>query len=263
MSHIVITHGVGSMRRGRFAAVTAWVALGVAVSAVEAAADADTLPGMPRLNRVLLEASAANVGSHGDAVSAVSKPSYVLATGGRVYVSEFWKNRVVQIQTSGSGSGGSSGKATATVFAEGGGLDGPWGLASHHGVLFVASFATDRIHRYNLSTGADLGLFGSENELDCPEGITVDPQNGTVFVASFLNDSISMYDSGGTFLGALAPPGLSGPEDVAVLPGGDLVVTSHHSGEIVWCRPDGSAPPRTVATVENPVGLTQWCGTTQ
>jgi hypothetical protein len=34
------------------------------------------------------------------------------------------------------------------TFAKGHGLDGPWGLAVREGVLFVASFTTDTIHRY-------------------------------------------------------------------------------------------------------------------
>jgi hypothetical protein len=56
------------------------------------------------------------------------------------YVSEFWENRVLRVR----------GASDTTVFAANGGLDGPWGLGVVGDVLLVASFATDRIHRYEL-----------------------------------------------------------------------------------------------------------------
>jgi streptogramin lyase len=49
--------------------------------------------------------------------------------------------------------------------------------------------------------------------------------------------------------------GLHGPEDVAVLPGGDLVVTSHYSDEILRVRADG-ASSRVFSSIEAPVGVT-------
>lgn len=200
---------------------------------------------LPQHNRVMLEASGDAGGQHsGDRVGEMSHPSYVLAVDEVIFVSEFWDNRVVQLRPG----------SPASVFTAGGGLDGPWGLVVVGDVLFVASFATDRIHRYNITTTEPLGLFGSENELDCPEGIAVD-SNGTLYVASFLTDSIAKYSTAGQFLGHLVVPGLRGPEDVAVLPNNDILVTSHDSDEIFRVSPDG-ASVEVFASIESPVGLT-------
>jgi hypothetical protein len=49
-------------------------------------------------------------------------------------------------------------------------------------------------NRYNISTGELLGLFGSEEELDCPEGIAIGT-DGTVYVASFLSDTVVSFKS--------------------------------------------------------------------
>lgn len=209
--------------------------------------------GLPQLDPVLAEAAGVNAaeGRHGDRVSDVSSPSYVLALDSVVYVSEFWQNRVVALKPSSSGHGST---VRATVFAAGGGLDGPWGIAVEGDVLFVASFATDRVHRYNITDGRTLGLFGSDNELDCPEGIAIAP-DGTVYVASFLSDTVASYTPDGRFLRTLSPTGLKGPEDIAVLPGGDLVVTSHYSDEILRVDPKGNTS-HVFASVEAPVGVT-------
>lgn len=60
-------------------------------------------------------------------------------------------------------------KGAWTSFASGQGLDGPWGLVLEGGTLYVASFATDEILRFNVSSGDFLGRFGNEVELNCPE----------------------------------------------------------------------------------------------
>lgn len=172
-----------------------WLSLSAATQLVIVLAVASAAQMLPEPSPVMLEAAGEVGGRHGDSVSKVAKPSYVLAVDGDVYVedsnnsihvsarpscsdetqtlhesmacwphftfvslfrfghirshnfghhrpsrryvSEFWENRVVRIR----------GASAATVFAAGGGLDGPWGLAAIDDVLLVASFATDRIHR--------------------------------------------------------------------------------------------------------------------
>lgn len=198
---------------------------------------------LPQRNLVIEAASGSAAGRYGDLVASVSHPSYVLAVNEVIYVSEFWKNRVVKVEG-----------RRATIVVSGDGLDGPWGLQAVADVLFVASFATDRIHRYNMTTGEPLGMFGSEAEIDCPEGLAVD-NNGTLYVASFLDDSIARYTTEGEFLGRHSPTGLKGPEDIEVLPDGDIVVTSHFSDEILRVTANGSTS--VFASIETPVGLTR------
>ena len=60
----------------------------------------------------------------------------------------------VRISTTNYGDGA----AAITTFASGHGLDGPWGLAIADGMLFVASFATDTIHRC-VALRADWGWY--------------------------------------------------------------------------------------------------------
>lgn len=45
------------------------------------------------------------------------------------------------------------------------------------------------LYRYNISTGELVGMFGTEDELDCPEGIAIGI-DGTIYVASFLSDTV-------------------------------------------------------------------------
>lgn len=120
-------------------------------------------------------------------------------------------------------------------------LDGPWGLATRGDVLYVASFASDQILKFNWTSAAGeyLGFLGSGEELDCPEGITFGP-DGLLYVASFLNDVVVRYDvDKGVFRGAFAAEGLFGPEDLVFNAGGDLLVSSHWSNSVERFDPRG------------------------
>lgn len=90
------------------------------------------------------------------------------------------------------------------------GLDGATGIAVDDDLrLYVASFATDQVFRYNSVTGEYLDLFINDehHHLDCPEGLLLLPDR--LLVASFLNDRILSYDLGGRFL--VSTPPLSPP----------------------------------------------------
>eukprot|EP00041_Stephanoeca_diplocostata_P036448 m.1332069 g.1332069 ORF g.1332069 m.1332069 type:complete len:356 (+) comp24868_c0_seq7:44-1111(+) len=195
-----------------------------------------------RPNQLLTEAQGATTG---EKVQKVDKPSYTLAVENKVFVSGFWSNEVYEV----------SSDSSIKVFAKGNGLDGPWGLAVREGILFVASFATDFIHRYDINTGAFLGAFGGEYELDCPEGMAVNNDGTVLYVASFLQDAVVAYTPEGDYLGVLIASHLKGPEDVAVLPNGDVLVTSHYSDTVVRCTPQG-VYLGTFAAVAAPVGIT-------
>ena len=63
------------------------------------------------------------------------------------------------------------------VFASGGGLDDPYGLAfGPGGDLFVASEITDQVLRYDGVTGAFKGVFASGGGLDDPDFFVFTPQ---------------------------------------------------------------------------------------
>lgn len=142
------------------------------------------------------------------------------------------------------------------TFAKGNGLDGPWGIAVNHQYLFVASFTTDEIQKYDLETGKFVSSFGNENELDCPEGITFGPNN-TLYVASFLNDKIVRYGIDGRYLGVVAnsTSGIKGPEDVGFLNNGTLLVSSHYTDSVLMFDPENGNFLGVFAKVDRPVGI--------
>ncbi|MBC7969772.1 MAG: PEP-CTERM sorting domain-containing protein [Verrucomicrobia bacterium] len=108
------------------------------------------------------------------------------------------------------------------VAASGGGLTRPYGNAfAPDGSLFVSSFRTNQILRYDVATGAFLGVFasdnngglGSANGLNGPNGLLFGP-DGSLYVTT--------QGSANTASGALSFPFASqvlryGPEQVAGL----------------------------------------------
>lgn len=82
-------------------------------------------------------------------------------------------------------------------------------LLAVQGHLFVSSFANDYILRVNASDGALLQTFGSDAELDCPEGLVIGP-DGHLYVVRrrhIINHSknmLEMYMAAGPFPGSPA-----------------------------------------------------------
>lgn len=183
----------------------------------------------------------------------VHKPSYILATPQHtLYISSFLLDQVLFVSdTRHSG-------VPAITFTQGHGLDGPWGMVADDKYLYVASFATDQIHKYDLQTGKFVGAFGNESYLDCPEGMARGPNN-TIYVASFLDDRVVKFSlPDGKFLGVVANKshGLKGPEDVAFLPDGSLLICSHYSDTVLRFNSFSGEKLGVFARVEKPVGLT-------
>ncbi|XP_031557390.1 uncharacterized protein LOC116294014 [Actinia tenebrosa] len=183
----------------------------------------------------------------------VKKPSYILATPEHsLFISSFLDDQVLYVSDT------RQKDSHAITFAQGHGLDGPWGMVSDGIFLYVASFTTDRIHKYELSSGKFISAFGSDSDpLDCPEGMVVGP-NRTLFVASFLNDNILKYSLDGHFLGVVADKsnGIKGPEDVVLLPDGTLLVCSHYTDNVLKFNSTTNKFLGEFAKVERPVGLT-------
>lgn len=195
---------------------------------------------LPQPNPIVSRAEGPELGQR---IHSVDKPSYTLAVGDQVFVSSFWTNQVALIRNT----------KEISLFAAGNGLDGPWGLAVWNGTLLVSSFATDSIHRYNISDGSFLGRFGSELELDCPEGLAIS-DDGDIFVVSFLRDEVIRYSSSGTFKNVAAKDHLQGPEDVVVYRN-SILVTSHYTDAINKYGFDGQFEGQW-ASVDKPVGIT-------
>jgi len=213
------------------------------------------IPGFFEPNSIIM---AAQQGPQtGTPIKKVIKPSFVLPVENYLYVSAFWIDQVVRINLEPRSRG--QDEPPMITFAQGHGLDGPWGLAVRDGILFVASFTTDTIHRYSLETGEFVDFFGNEDELNCPEGIEFN-ERGELLVVSFLGDELVQYTEDGTFMMAVGKDYLKGPEDLTILLNGDVLVTSHFGDEIVRFTDNGAGGymfAGRFAEVKAPVGLTR------
>jgi sugar lactone lactonase YvrE len=120
-----------------------------------------------------------------------------------------------------------------------GGFDvGPLGMAfGPNGDLYVTNDFTNEVERYNGTTGALIGTFGSAH-LSSPTGLTFDAA-GNLYVASYNDNTIQQFSAAGTFLRTLTSVGLvdigfglGGPEQIAIGPNGNLFVANFNSSDV-------------------------------
>jgi len=116
------------------------------------------------------------------------------------------------------------------VFANGGGLQDPEGLAyGPDGNLYVSSGLTDQVLRYDGSSGAFRNAFVPQGSggLGGPLGLAFGPDRN-LYVASYNTDQVLRYDGvTGAYLGVAASGnGLTGPDGIAFGPDGHLYVVS-------------------------------------
>lgn len=104
--------------------------------------------------------------------------------------------------------------------------------------LFVTSRFTDQVLRYDLRSGAFLGVFASGGGLDNPVGLTFGP-DGDLYVASAETAQVLRYDGvSGAFRGVFATGGgLGQPRQLNFGPDGSLYVASATTNSIL--RYDG------------------------
>lgn len=139
------------------------------------------------------------------------------------------------------------------VSAGSGGLDVPFALEfGPDGDLYVVSRESDSVLRYDGLSGAPLEIFagvGSGNvadPLDGPTDLTFGPE-GDLYVASNINHHVLRYDgTTGTFLDEFVPSRsgrLAAPMDVQFDLGGNLLVTSRDTHQILVFQGPASAGP--------------------
>jgi sugar lactone lactonase YvrE len=120
----------------------------------------------------------------------------------------------------------------------GGGLDEPdTMIIGPDGRLYVSSgpgLADSAVLRFDLQTGAFLGVFASGHGLHRPYGMAFG-DDGLLYVASFLSDEIFRFDAHtGAFVDVFAhgdgqPGGLNGPNSLVFGPDGALYVSTEGS----------------------------------
>ena len=169
-------------------------------------------------------------------VSTLSSPVALLVPEGfpnDVIVSSFMKNEVIRVH----------GNGTMRIFAKGvycdekmgacHALDGPWGLAQLDDELFISSFSTDSILVFNINKPHDfLCAFGGSHVLDSPEGLEIGPNDGMLYIVSYLTNSVVVFEPRSRRFVREFASAMSGPEDLAFLPDGSLLVSQHWGNSV-------------------------------
>lgn len=147
---------------------------------------------------------------------------------------------------------------------ESGGLDNPAAVVfGPDGKLYVSSFETDAVLRYDGATGAFLDVFVAPGSggLDGPDAGMVFGPGGDLFVPSFWSDEVLRYSGAdGTFLGAFVSAGSGGllrPRTLLFRPGdGHLLVTSEGADAVLLYDGVSGAPLGALITpIDGPSGM--------
>jgi len=133
-------------------------------------------------------------------------------------------------------------------------------LPAAAGDLLISSRFTDEVLRYDLGTGAFVGVFASGGGLQNPIGLSYGP-DGHLYVASAANDQILRFDGAtGVFLDVFAQgPELQAPRQIQFGPDGDLFVANAGTDQVLrYSGADGSLRGVFVASknLDGPNGIT-------
>ena len=187
------------------------------------------------------------------------------ANASELLISNFFSNTIVRFDP-----------ATNTNLGSysGGNLRGALGMnVGADGLLYVCSEANNSIQRFNMTTHAYVDTIISGANLNGPTGITFDSSNN-ILVGNFNNDTITKYNSAGTFLSTLVTTGsggINGPDvGLTVGPDGNLYVPSFDSNAVqrynattgafidtfIPAGVGGMSQPRTILFRDNKVWVT-------
>jgi WD40 repeat protein len=137
--------------------------------------------------------------------------------------------------------------------------DSPTGISvGPDGLIYVSGQNDNTVKRYHATTGAYIDTFVSADSVDIAEPRRMDfGADGSLYVASALNDKVLQFDTQGNLLKTLesSRPILDRPVDVEVLPNGELLVAGNQSLNIVRFATDGT-PSLFKSLGSNPGGAT-------
>lgn len=162
----------------------------------------------------------------------------VVGPDGRIYVASEESNAVLRFDgTTGAFIDRFVADDPATMEDETGGLSGPGAvLFGPDGQLYVSSFDSDAILRYDGSTGAFIDVFvpGGAGGLDGPDAGMVFGPDGHLYVPGFYSNSIPRYDAAtGMPLGDFVMGGELDNPRTLVFHGAHLYVANEGSDEVL------------------------------
>jgi DNA-binding beta-propeller fold protein YncE len=178
---------------------------------------------------------------------------------GTIYASDYSGNTVLVRLPDGT-----PGNPIGSNDNAGGNLQGPCGVAIVDYVLYVVSYSTHSVKKYNINTGEFISEFGKEEEpLSNPLGICYD-NNGHILVADQSNSRIKIYTSADDKL-MKSIPCTHYPYDVAVDVDGNIHAAIYQSNYIQvfhhdHCESDNDYKKVTIynagGSMRTPTGIT-------
>lgn len=100
--------------------------------------------------------------------------------------------------------------------------------------LLVSLGAT--VHKYDAATGADQGVFASG--FTATKGIGFDPGNGFVYVADYVANTVTKFNTAGSFISSFGTG--NGPEGLVVDGAGNIFVANYNASTVTKYNPSGS-----------------------
>jgi DNA-binding beta-propeller fold protein YncE len=141
-------------------------------------------------------------------------PWGVAVDGTNLFVADTGNHRIQKFTISGNTftfSGKVPNMATPTAGSGDGNFTSPRGIAVANNVVYVADTGNNRIQKFDATTLAYLGQFGSpgttDGLLNSPEGIAVNSTGNIIYVADTGNTRIQKFDNNGVFLAKIGSAG--------------------------------------------------------
>lgn len=129
-------------------------------------------------------------------------------------------------------------------------VDGPWGMTVFNDTLYVSVFGADQVMLFSLSShnfGKFIDSFGDSESLDCPEGLAVDRQHQSIYIANYNSNNIVQFDLKThqflrEFISASTSFGyLKGPESIVYDPYSKLfAITSFSNNSVLFFSVQGA-----------------------
>lgn len=145
-----------------------------------------------------------------------------IGPNGNVYVSDLFRNQVLEYGTDGTFKG-----VFATVSSPTNGVFGP------NGNFYVTEFNNDDVLELNGTTGALVADVVPTGTVQGADGLAFGP-DGNLYVSAFVSNTVTRYTPNGTPLGVfISGPPVNGVVDQVFAPDGSLYLSNNNASDIL------------------------------